>query len=205
MSMNTLLKDMAADIAGEQHGEETEEERKIFLNNFTSLDSILKSDLPFVSVEIINHLINSEELGNFTEQIMETKQSEYGLPEPEGCSYNIIPTGLHRHLRKLKAPMDALIYNEERPPIDGFRISFNNIIIEPRKYEGEAVPKLYAEEGDLGELAKSFEQLAVQMKNHHVKNATNVARNRLLRNGPGKLNTRKKPKRKRKKETLKKK
>lgn len=192
LSMNTLLKDMAADIAGEQHGEETEEERKIFLNNFSSLDSILKSDLPFVSVEIINHLINSEELGNFTEQIMETKQLEYGLPKPEGCSYNIIPTGLHRHLRKLKAPMDALVYNEERPPIDGFRISFNNIVIEPRDYEGEPVPKLYAEEGDFDELAKSFEQLAVQMKNHHVKDATNVARNRLLRNGPGKLNTRKK-------------
>ena len=99
--------------------------------------------------------------------------------------------------------MDALIYYEERPPIDVFRISFNNIIIEPRKYEGQAVPKLYAEEWDFDELAKSFEQIAVQMKNHHVKNATNVARNRLLRNGPGKLNTRKKRKRKLKKGTKK--
>ena len=193
MAMNNLLKTLEYEITGEQYGEETDEERKAFLNVFSSLDSILSSDLPFISYEIINHLINSEELSDFTEKVMDLRVDQDGLPAPEGCTYNIIPTGLHTLLRKLKRPMDSLIYNEEKPPIDGFRISFNNIIIEPRKYEGEPVPKIYAEEGEFDELAKSFDQLAIQMKNVQVKNATRTAKSRLLReSGVGRLSKKKK-------------
>ena len=197
-SMNNFLKTLRTDIAGEQTGEESFEEWQEFLNNFSSLDSILSGKLPFVSVNIIKHLINSRDLGTFTDEFMDKRQAESRLPAPKVCTYSIIPTGLHRLIRHLKAPMDSYMRNQPRPPIDGLRISFNNIIIEPREFEGEEVPKIYAEEGEFDELAQSFEQLSIQMLNRHLPAAANAAHGQLYNIGVAQIRDRKK-KRKRSK------
>ena len=52
--------------------------------------------------------------------------------------------------------------NQEKPPVDGLRITFNNIIIEPRRELAPGtVPKVFAEEADLDDLADAVELLTL--------------------------------------------
>ena len=82
----------------------------------------------------------------------------------------------------------------------GLKITFNNIIIEPREHVDDLVPKIYAEEGELDDLIETFEQLQVDEKisRELLKVSVEQARNQLERNS-GVMGLTKKLKKKKKK------
>ena len=157
-SMNQLLQGLEYDIAGEQTEDDSQEEWEQVLNTFSSLDTILDSDLPFISKELLYNLINSRDLGTFTDNFMNKREIDERL-ETLICCYTIVPGGLFRKLDKIKHDMDRFVYNERDPTVFGLKITINNIIIEPRDEEGDLVPKIYAEEGELDDLIETFDQI----------------------------------------------
>ena len=70
-SMNQVLGGIDYDIGGHQTYEDTPEQWQYLLNTFSSLDTVLDSNLPLMSVNLLYDLTNSEELGPFTNHFME--------------------------------------------------------------------------------------------------------------------------------------
>ena len=160
LAMNKKLQLQTYDLTGEQTYDDTFEEWQDFLNNFSSLETILNSNLPLISIELIKEFTLEGELGNFNNNVMDYREGEEELPTPDLCKYLIVPGNLYYILKKLKGPMDKFLKSKKYIPIDGLTITFNSIIIEPRENEGDLVPKIYAEGAELDELIKSFDQLS---------------------------------------------
>ena len=160
LTMNLILESSSDDSAGIQYDDDTLEDWQYFLNNFSSLDSILNSDLPFVSVDIIKEFTLKTDLGNFNNSLMDYRIEEEVLPKPKSCKYLIVPGNHYPLLKKLKRIMDLFIKNQDDIPIDGLSITFNSIIIEPREKEGDLIPNIYTEDGKIVDLIKAFEHLA---------------------------------------------
>ena len=201
-SMNQLLQGLEYDIAGEQTEDDSQEEWEQVLNTFSSLDTILDSDLPFISKELLYNLINSRDLGTFTDNFMNKREIDERLSRPPRCSYTIVPGGLFRKLDKIKHDMDRFVYNERDPTVFGLKITINNIIIEPRDEEGDLVPKIYAEEGELDDLIETFDQMHMEGISSGLLEAVELARAQLERDSGvgGKTLKKRKKKHKGKKE-----
>ena len=203
--MNRLLLSLPSDITGCQTYQDRFSDWSTVVNAFSSLDTILASNLPYVSQEIIYHLINSDELGNFTDNFMDYRMTTERLTDPGKCRYTIVPSGLFRELYKLKPIMNKFMKNQEKPPVDGLRITFNNIIIEPRRELAiGTVPKVFAEEADLDDLADAFELLTMDDDrglriNPELIEVVELARQQLMEDsGVGRKTKRKKKKKGRK-------
>ena len=194
-SMNLVLQDKA----GVQTEEDSEEEWQEVLDIFSSLDTILDSELPSISKDLLYNLINSDNLGSFTNNFMDKRQRDEGLESPPVCNFTIVPGGLFRKLDKIKDVMHRFVNNPRDPTIDGLRITINNIIIEPRAVEGDLVPKIYAEEGELDDLIETFDQMHMEQGiSEDLLAAVDMARNQLERES-GVAGKTKKIKKKRKK------
>ena len=160
LAMNKKLQLQTYDLTGEQTYDDTFEEWQYFLNNFSSLETILNSNLPLISIELIKEFTLEGELGNFNNNVMDYREREEELPTPDLCKYLIVPGNLYYIIKKLKGPMDKFLKSKRYIPIDGLSITFNSIIIEPRENVGDLIPKIFAEGAELDELIKSFDQLS---------------------------------------------
>ena len=207
-SMNRVLGGLEYYICGEQTYQDTLKNWKGFLNTFSSLDTILDSELPIISVDLLYDLTNSEELGPFTNEFMDKRQREEGLNMPGECKYTLVPGPLYDKLRKVNTYMENYLTDEEVYPINGLSITFNHIIIEPRPHDHSLVPKIFAEEADLEDLTATFEQMTMDDRvpriNQALLNVVNTALQQLY-SGVGKLTKKKKKMKGDKRESKKKK
>lgn len=160
-SMNQVLGGIEYDIGGHQTYEDTPEQWQYLLNTFSSLDTVLDSNLPLISVNLLYDLTNSDELGPFTDRFMDTRQELEGLDHPDICKFTLVPGPLYDKLRKINRSMRDYLSDEQVYPIDGLSITFNHIIIEPRPHDHSLVPKIFAEEADLEDLTSTFEQMTM--------------------------------------------
>ena len=83
-SMNRVLKHLRLyNLGGEQTTVMTDENWQEILNTFSSLNTILESDIPLISVEFLKYLVSSDDLGTFTDKFMDTRVERDRLPKPD--------------------------------------------------------------------------------------------------------------------------